>query len=107
MINLYLRPLWEAFNIRHSGLDPESRISVWISPFVRMTDLVHVDIYATFRVTRRQIAGISFGFFLLHSEGFFSASIGANLRPKIVEVQNEKNSYFRLLRSTLPFLRVR
>jgi hypothetical protein len=61
MINLYLWPLREAFNVRHSWLDLESGISVWIFPFVRMTDLDHADIYATFRVTRRQIAKVSTG----------------------------------------------
>jgi len=39
----------EAFNIRHSGLDPESRISVWIPAFAGMTTLIYANIYATFR----------------------------------------------------------
>jgi hypothetical protein len=39
----------EAFNIRHSGLDPESRISVWIPAFAGMTTLIYENIYATFR----------------------------------------------------------
>ena len=41
----------EAFNIRHSGLDPESRISVWIPAFAGMTTLTYANIYATFRLT--------------------------------------------------------
>jgi hypothetical protein len=39
----------EAFDIRHSGLDPESRISVWIPAFAGMTTLIYGNIYATFR----------------------------------------------------------
>jgi hypothetical protein len=41
----------EAFNIRHSGLDPESRISVWIPAFAGMTTQIYANIYATFRFT--------------------------------------------------------
>jgi PAS domain S-box-containing protein len=41
----------EAFNIRHSGLDPESRISVWIPAFAGMTTLIYANIYATFRLS--------------------------------------------------------
>jgi hypothetical protein len=40
----------EAFNIRHSGLDPESRISVWIPAFAGMTTLIYANIYATFKL---------------------------------------------------------
>jgi hypothetical protein len=39
----------EAFDIRHSGLDPESRIFVWIPAFAGMTTLIYGNIYATFR----------------------------------------------------------
>jgi hypothetical protein len=41
----------EAFNIRHSGLDPESRISFWIPAFAGMTTLSYANIYAAFRLT--------------------------------------------------------
>jgi hypothetical protein len=41
--------LLETFGIRHSGLDPESRISFWIPAFAGMTNLIHANIYATFR----------------------------------------------------------
>jgi hypothetical protein len=43
------KSLLEAFNIRHSGLDPESRISFWIPAFAGMTTLIYANIYATFR----------------------------------------------------------
>ena len=36
-------------HIRHSGLDPESRISFWIPAFAGMTTLVYAIIFATFR----------------------------------------------------------
>jgi hypothetical protein len=39
----------EAFTIRHSGPDPESRISFWILAFAGMTTLIWANIYATFR----------------------------------------------------------
>jgi len=34
------RSLWEAINIRHSGLDPESGISFWIPALAGMTTLI-------------------------------------------------------------------
>jgi hypothetical protein len=34
----------EAFNIRHSGLEPESGISVWIPAFAGMAALIYADI---------------------------------------------------------------
>jgi hypothetical protein len=48
------RSLLEALNIRHSGLDPESRISVWIPAFAGMTALIYANIYGTFRFTRKE-----------------------------------------------------
>jgi hypothetical protein len=44
----------EAFNIRHSGLDPESRISFWIPAFAGMTTMIYANIYAKFRFTDTQ-----------------------------------------------------
>jgi hypothetical protein len=35
--NFNWKALLEVFNIRHSGLDPESRISFWIPAFAGMT----------------------------------------------------------------------
>jgi len=57
----------EAFNIRHSGLDPESRIYVWIPAFAGMTTLIYTNTYATFRLiinsainqTNRVIPGLN------------------------------------------------
>jgi hypothetical protein len=37
-----------AFNIRHSGLDPESRLYFWIPAFAGMTTLIYENIFATF-----------------------------------------------------------
>jgi len=54
----------EAFNIRHFGLDPESRISVWIPAFAGMTTMIYPNIYATFRFTNEipvKIEGHLFG----------------------------------------------
>jgi hypothetical protein len=56
----------EAFNIRHSGLDPESRISVWIPAFAGMITLIYAIIYATFRF-RLQISDSEFSFRNPHS----------------------------------------
>jgi len=44
----------EAFSLRHSGLDPESRISAWIPAFAGMTTLIYSNIYATFRLRKRR-----------------------------------------------------
>ena len=44
----------EAFNIRHSGLDPESRVSVWIPAFAGMTTLIYANIYATCWLSQSQ-----------------------------------------------------
>ncbi len=41
----------ETFNIRHSGLDPESRLSFWIPAFAGMTTVILANIYTTFRST--------------------------------------------------------
>jgi hypothetical protein len=43
----------EVFNLRHSGLDPESRISVWIPAFAGMTTLIYANIYTTFRFRQK------------------------------------------------------
>jgi hypothetical protein len=39
----------EAFDLCHSGLDPESRISFWIPAFAGMTTLIYANFYARFR----------------------------------------------------------
>jgi len=44
--------LLETFGIRHSGLDPESRISFWIPAFAGIKNLINANIYATFRFVR-------------------------------------------------------
>jgi hypothetical protein len=54
----------EAFNIRHSGLDPvsstgqspESRLSFWIPAFAGMTHLIYTNIYATGKYISYRIA---------------------------------------------------
>jgi len=49
-------------NIRHSGLDPESRMYFWIPAFAGMTTPIYANIYATFRSTLKRLGGKTFVF---------------------------------------------